>query len=85
MVEYIYLKPDEQMPEMADEDAWLVVEASDDDRFFGSGYGFKASGEGVFYASLPKSDLSLESALDAAKQWAAKYQVPRIWVQATPD
>ena len=54
MVEYIYLKPGEQMPEMADEDAWLVVEASDDDRFFGSGYGFKASGEGVFYASLPK-------------------------------
>ena len=44
MVEYIYLKPGEQMPEMADEDAWLVVEASDDDRFFGSGYGFKVSG-----------------------------------------
>ena len=38
MVEYIYLKPGEQMPEMADEDAWLVVEASDDDRFFGHCY-----------------------------------------------
>ena len=68
MVEYIYLKPGEQMPEMADEDAWLVVEASDDDRFFGSGYGFKASGEGVFYASLPKSDLSLESAQNSGPQ-----------------
>jgi hypothetical protein len=51
MVEYIYLQPDEQMPEMADEDAWLPIEASDNGRFFGSGYGLKASGEGVFYAS----------------------------------
>jgi hypothetical protein len=85
MVEHIYLQPGEQMPEMANEDAWLIVEASDDGRFFGSGYGFKASGEGVFYVSLPDSDVSLEAALAAAAAWAADRGVPRIWVQASPE
>jgi hypothetical protein len=85
MIEHIYLQPGEQMPEMADEDAWLIVEASDDGRFFGSGYGHKASGEGVFYASLPDSDVSLKAALAAATAWAERRGVPRIWVQASPE
>ncbi len=84
MVKYIYLQPDEQMPEVADEDAWLIVEASDDGRFFGSGYGFKASGEGVFYASSAESDVTLEAALAAATEWARERGVPTIWVQTSP-
>jgi hypothetical protein len=85
MVEHIYLQPGEQMPEMADDDAWLIVEASDDGRFFGSGCGVKASGEEVFYASRQENDLSLEAALAAATEWAEERGVARIWVQATPE
>jgi hypothetical protein len=66
MIETVYLPPDEQMPEVADDQAWLIIEASDDGRFFGSGWGRKPSGEGVFYASLPENDISLEAALKAA-------------------
>ncbi len=47
MVEYIYLRADEQTLELANEDAWLLIEASNDGYFLGTGYGFKASGEGV--------------------------------------
>ncbi len=85
MVDYIYLQPGGQIPEMTEEDAWLIVEASDDGRFFGSGYGFKPSGEGVFYASLCESDVTLEAALAAAKEWARERGVSRIWVQTSPD
>lgn len=84
MVDYIYLQPGEQMPEVTDEDAWLIIEASDDGRFFGTGYGFKPSGEGVFYASLPESDITLVAALAAATKWGEDRGVPRIWVQTTP-
>jgi hypothetical protein len=85
MVGYIYLQADEQMPEMADEDAWLLIEASDDGRYFGTGYGFKASGEGVFYASRPENDTTLNGALAAAKEWAESRGVPSIWVQLSPN
>ncbi|WP_121114474.1 hypothetical protein [Croceibacterium ferulae] len=84
MVEYHHLHPGEQMPEVADDDPWLIIEASDDGRFFGSGYGFKTSGKGVFYASLPESDVSLEAALAAATEWARERGVPQIWVQTSP-
>lgn len=48
-------------------------------------YGFKPSGEGVFYASLPENDLTLEAALAAATQWAGERGVPRSWVQTSPE
>lgn len=85
MVEYIYLQSDEQMPKMANHEAWLVIEAASDGRFFGSGYGFKPSGEGVFYASLAESDLTFEAAIAAATEWARERGVPRIWIQTAPD
>ena len=85
MVELIYLPPGERMPELPDEELWLSVEASEDGRFFGSGYGRKPSGEGVFYVSLPESDTSLEAAIAAATDWAGERGVLRIWVQSKPD
>jgi hypothetical protein len=84
MVELVYLSPGEQMPEAAGDEPWLLVEASGDGRFFGSGYGFNASGEGVFYGSLAENDVSLDAALGAASEWAADQGVPCIWVQTTP-
>ncbi|MCP3729125.1 hypothetical protein M9978_01675 [Sphingomonas sp. MG17] len=85
MVEVIHLAAGEQMPEISDHEPWLIVEASDDGRFFGTGSALKPNGESVFYASLAESDISLESAIGAAREWAVKYSVPRIWVQATAD
>lgn len=84
MTEIIYLSPGEQMPDADDDQPWLVIEASVDGRFFGSGSSWKASGEWVGYASLVEDDDSLETALAAAQEWAIKYGVPTIWVQATP-
>jgi hypothetical protein len=84
MVELIYLSPGEQMPEVGDDQPWLTVEASDDGRFFGTGWGRKPSGEGVFYASLAENDASLEAAIAAATEWAVERGVSRIWVQTTP-
>jgi hypothetical protein len=85
MAELIYLKPGERMPEPPDDEPWLTVEASHDGRFFGSGYGLSPSGEGVFYVSSAESDLNLETATAAARDWASERGVPRIWVQTTPD
>jgi hypothetical protein len=85
MVEIVQLAAGEQMPEMPEEEPWLTVEASKDRRFFGSGGAYKPTGEAVFYASLAEDDVSLEAALRAATEWAVKYRVRRIWVQATPD
>ena len=84
MVELIYMSPGEQMPEVADDEPWLTVEASDDGRFFGSGYGRNPSGKGVFYVSLSGDDVSLEAAIAAATKWADERGVSRIWVQTTP-
>ena len=85
MADVIYLSHDEEMPDYGDDQRWLTIEASDDGRFFGSGGSFKANGEWVGYGSLAEDDLSLESALAAAQQWAEKYDVPTIWVQLKPD
>jgi hypothetical protein len=79
-----HLPPGEQMPDHGEEEPWLIIEASDDGRFFGTGSARKSSGEWVFYASLPENDNALDSALAAAERWAAKYNVPIIWVQTTP-
>jgi len=84
MTEVIYLPPGEQIPEAAGDEPWLMVEASDDGRFFGSGWGRKPSGESVFYASLPENDVTLEAAIAAATVWAVERSVPRIWVHTTP-
>lgn len=81
MAEVIYLSPHEQTPDLGDDQRWLVVEASDDGRFFGTGSSRKADGEWVGYGSLAEDDVSLESALEAAQAWADKYLVPTIWVQ----
>lgn len=85
MAEVIYLSPGEAVPEAWDDRAWLIVEASDDGRFFGTGSAWKPSGEWVGYCSLAENDHSLETALAAAQQWAAAYGVPEIWVQAIPE
>ena len=82
-VEIIYLGSDEQVPDFTDDELWLVIEPSDDGRFFGTGSARNSGGEAVFYASLPENDASLESALTAATEWAAKYGVARIWVSQT--
>ncbi|HRO34361.1 MAG TPA: hypothetical protein PLQ03_13240 [Brevundimonas sp.] len=84
MTEIIYLSPGEQMPDVGDDQPWLVIEASGDGRFFGTGASWKASGEWVGYGSLIEDDISLERALAAAQVWALKYSVPTIWVQVTP-
>jgi hypothetical protein len=85
MVARIYLSPGEPMPELPDDAPWLLVEASDDGRFFGTGCGRTSSGEDVFYISLAQSDVSLEAAIAAAEDWARARGVPRIWVRTTPD
>ena len=85
MVELIHLAPGEQMPILPDQETWIVVEASDDGQFFGTGYGKKAGGEDVFYISLAENDVSLEVAIAAATMWAEQRGVSRIWVQTTPD
>jgi len=84
MVELVYLSPGEQLPERADDEPWIMVEASDDGRFFGTGCGRNSSGESVFYVSLSENDTSLEAAIAAATQWAVERGVSRIWVQTAP-
>ncbi len=84
VTEIIYLSPGEQMPDVGDDQPWLVIEVSVDGRFLGSGASWKASGEWVGYGSLVEDDVSLKTALVAAQEWATKYGVPTIWVQATP-
>ena len=84
MAAIIYLSLGEQMPDHGGDEPWLIVEASDDGRFFGTGAAWKSSGEWVGYGSLPENDSTLAEALAAAERWAAKYGVPTIWVQTTP-
>lgn len=84
MISVVYLSPGEDMPDHGDNMRWLRIEASDDGRFFGSGGSFKANGDWVGYGSLAEDDVSLEAALAAAQQWAAKYDVPTIWIQLAP-
>lgn len=85
MVKLIHLAAGERMPTLSDEETWIVVEASHDGQFFGTGYGLKPGGEGVFYVSSAESDGSLEVAIAAATMWAEQRGVSRIWVQTTPD
>lgn len=85
MVELVYLTPGEQLPTLPDTEPWLSVEASDDGRFYGTGYGRKSSGEDVFYVSSAENDGNLEAAIAAATTWAEQRGVRRIWVQMTPD
>ena len=85
VVELIDLAPGEQMPILPDGETWIVVEASDDGQFFGTGYGKKAGAEDVFYISLAENDGSLEVAIAAATMWAERRGVSWIWVQTTPD
>lgn len=84
MVEIVYLSPDEEMPDLGEDQRWLTIDATNDGRFFGSGGSFKDNGEWVGYGSLAEHDRSLEEALKAAQLWAARYDVPTIWVQLKP-
>jgi hypothetical protein len=84
MAEVVYLPPDAQVPDLGDDQRWLIVEASNGGRFFGTGASWKANGEWVGYGSLAENDVSLEAALAAAQAWAEKYEVPTIWVQLEP-
>jgi hypothetical protein len=79
----IYLTSGEDMPDVGDEGRWLIIEAYNG-KFYGSGSSWRRSGEWVGYGSLSENDLSLDVALAAAHQWAAKYEVPTIWVQLAP-
>ena len=79
----VYLGPGEEMPDVRDDGRWLIIEANDG-RFYGTGGSWKRSGEWVGYGSLSEYDVSLDAALTAAHQWAAKYDVPTFWVQLAP-
>lgn len=79
----VYLGPGEEMPDVGDEGRWLIIEANDG-KFYGTGGSWKRSGEWVGYGSLSENDVSLDTALAAAHRWAAKYDVPTIWVQLAP-
>ena len=83
MAEIVHLPPEEDKPAGADQ-PWLIIEASHDGKFFGSGQSWRANGEWVGYLSLVEDDVSLETALAAAQDWATKHAVPTIWVQLTP-
>ena len=83
MAAIIYLSPGEQMPDRGTDEPWLIVEASDDGRFFGAGAAWKPGGEWIGYGSLPENDGTLADALAAAQHWATKYGVPTIWIQTT--
>lgn len=78
MAAIIYLSPGEQMPDRGIDEPWLIVEASDGGRFFGTGAAWKPSGEWIGYGSLPENDGALADGLAAAQHWAAKYGVPTI-------
>ncbi|MDG5751567.1 hypothetical protein P8R33_10655 [Qipengyuania sp. XHP0211] len=84
MAEVVYLEPHEKLPVLGDEERWLLVEANDEGGFYGSGWSRKPNGESVFYGSPSENDVNLERALAAAKGWAEKYSVPKIWVQREP-
>ena len=85
MVDLRYLSVGEVTPEAAHDVPWMIVEASQDGRYFGTGYGVGPSGKDVFYISLPENDVSLDAALGAAKKWAAEHGVACIWVQISPS
>ncbi|MDG2528416.1 hypothetical protein [Caulobacter endophyticus] len=84
MVELIRLKPGEQAPDFSDEEPWLVIEASDDGRFFGTGRGETEDGKTIFYVSLAEDDHDQDRAIAAAERWAVARGVKRICVQAHP-
>jgi hypothetical protein len=84
MAEVIYLANGEDDPNFAEDEPWIIIDSSDDGRFFGTGASWKTNGDWVGYGSLCENDLTLEKALEAAQAWAVKYNVPRIWVQLKP-
>jgi len=79
----VQLAPGEQHPDWGDQEPWIIIEATKDDLFFGTGASWKDDGEWVGYCSLPGDDVSLAAAL-AAQEWARKYREPTIWVQLEP-
>lgn len=84
MTDVVYFSS-EPPPQFAEDQRWLIVEASGDGRFFGTGSSWKKNGEWLGYASLAEDDVSIEAAIAAARRWASKYEVPTIWVELTTD
>jgi hypothetical protein len=84
LVEIVRLEPGQELPDVPDDQPWLAVEASDDGRFVGTGWGYKSGGECVFYISLANSDLSLEAAVEAAVSWGSEHGVDRVWLKTDP-
>ena len=84
MAEVVYVSPIQDMPPFGEDQRWLTIEATSDGLFFGSGSSWKSNGEWVGYCSLPEDDVSLNSAMAEAQKWAAKYDVPTIWVWLVP-
>ena len=80
MVEIIRLTDHADWPAIGEDERWIIVDSDSEGRFRGSGYSWKASGEGVGYLSLIEDDGDLDRALAAALEWATKYAVPKIWV-----
>jgi hypothetical protein len=85
MVEVIRIERRAPWPEAKDDEPWLYVEPFDNSgKFYGSGWARKPGGEGIFYASLPEADVSLDRALAAAQEWAQKHNVPVIYLRTAP-
>lgn len=86
MAQIVHLERGVSWPIAGDREPWLRIEAFDSDgKYYGSGWAEKPDGSGVFYASLPENDASLEAALSAATEWADKYRVPIIHVRTEPQ
>jgi hypothetical protein len=85
MADVVYLNAGEVMPDPGDDAPWLTVEVASDGLFYGTGASTRPTGEGVYYRSLPEDDVSLDAALKAAQVWAARFNVPTIWVQLNLD
>lgn len=82
MATIVHLSPGEEMPNEGEDKPWLLIHHSGDGRYFGSGASWRETGEWVGYRSLPEDDVSLEAAIDAAQQWADRYGVTTIWIEA---
>jgi len=83
MASVVYLEVGNELPDFGDDQPWITIHPSGDGRFFGTGSSWKPTGEWVGYISLAEDDVALEKALEAAQQWATKYHVPTIWVEAS--
>ena len=81
MATVITLLPGVEPPESSEDEGWMWVEADTNGLFYGTGGSQKRDGAGVFYASMPEHDVSLERAVSAACEWADAHGVEIVYVQ----